>query len=272
MLNDDGSVAWYIGVTNTGWDQTIVPAFNPGDFVFAPLPTAGTPGQIALASATQVYGNLQVFGEYLDGGGNPVSGGGFNGSGSGSFNWQLDDSEFGAFAINGTDPKTNGVSINNADVNIFGGNLSMGTGSTLFANNIGFGINSGGAYYTNFTGSYTELRDKPTIPEVGAMPQVTLSSNVTLALTDAGKHFYKSDTSTPTVTIPANGDISFPTGTVVTIVCRGAGNVTVARGSSVDLYLAGNVTSANRTVTVGGIATLLKVEGNTWMINGAGVV
>jgi len=39
----------------------------------------------------------------------------------------------------------------------------------------------------------------------------------------------------------------------------------------VSLYLAGNSTPANRTVTTYGMATLLNVAANVWMINGTGV-
>jgi hypothetical protein len=60
-------------------------------------------------------------------------------------------------------------------------------------------------------------------------------------------------------------------GTAITIVNRGSGNITVAQGSGVSLYLAGNSTAANRTISTYGMATLLNVAANVWMINGTGV-
>jgi hypothetical protein len=39
----------------------------------------------------------------------------------------------------------------------------------------------------------------------------------------------------------------------------------------VNLYLAANSTSSNRNVAAYGMATLIKVEANTWFINGTGV-
>jgi hypothetical protein len=38
------------------------------------------------------------------------------------------------------------------------------------------------------------------------------------------------------------------------------------------MYLAGNTTSASRNLTTYGMATLIQVAANTWMINGTGVV
>jgi hypothetical protein len=58
---------------------------------------------------------------------------------------------------------------------------------------------------------------------------------------------------------------------VITVVNQGTGNITVAKGSTT-MYLAGNATSADRTITSYGVGTLLKVATDTWFINGNGVV
>jgi hypothetical protein len=39
----------------------------------------------------------------------------------------------------------------------------------------------------------------------------------------------------------------------------------------VSLYLAGNSTAGNRTISTYGMASLLNVAANVWMINGTGV-
>ena len=103
------------------------------------------------------------------------------------------------------------------------------------------------------------------------IPQVSFNANATLALTDAGKHYYSTSASTLTLTIPNNTSISFAVGTAVNLVNFGTGNVSVLQGSGVTLYLAGNSTSGNRTVTSYGAATMLKVATDTWMINGVNV-
>lgn len=103
------------------------------------------------------------------------------------------------------------------------------------------------------------------------MPQVA-GGNVTLALTDAGKHFYNSTATPTTITIPTFANVAFGNGTVVSVVNQTTSNIAVALQSGVSLYLGGNATSAARTITSHGVATLLKVNTNTWFINGTGVV
>ena len=102
------------------------------------------------------------------------------------------------------------------------------------------------------------------------MPQVA-SGNVTLALTDSGKHFYNTTASPQTITIPSFANVAFGNGTVISIANQSTSNISVALQSTVILYLAGNTTSAARTITSYGVATLLKVNTNTWFINGSGV-
>jgi hypothetical protein len=102
------------------------------------------------------------------------------------------------------------------------------------------------------------------------MPQVA-SGNVTLALSDSGKHFYNTTASPQTITIPTFANVAFGNGTVVSIANQSTSNISVALQSGVILYLAGNATSAARTITSYGVATLLKVNTNTWFINGSGV-
>jgi hypothetical protein len=102
------------------------------------------------------------------------------------------------------------------------------------------------------------------------IPQVT-ASNVTLALTDAGKHYYSTTAGSLTLTIPTNANVAFETGTAISIVVQAAGNVLVNAAGGVTLYMAGNSTAANRVVSTYGMATLMKVATDTWFINGTGV-
>jgi hypothetical protein len=103
------------------------------------------------------------------------------------------------------------------------------------------------------------------------IPQVSFTGNATLAATDAGRHYYSTLATANTLTIANNTSVSWTVGTAITVVNRGSGNITIAQGSGVNLYLAGNSTAANRTVTTYGMATLLNVAANVWMINGTGV-
>jgi hypothetical protein len=102
------------------------------------------------------------------------------------------------------------------------------------------------------------------------IPQVA-AGNVTLAATDAGKHYYSTTAGNLTLTIPLNSSVPFTTGTAISIVVQAAGNILVNAASGVTLYMAGNSTAANRVVGGYGMATLMKVASDTWFINGAGV-
>lgn len=97
--------------------------------------------------------------------------------------------------------------------------------------------------------------------------QVTMAGDKTLALTDAGKHIYRSS---GTLTIPPNASVAFPTGSVITLVNNGT-SMSIARGASVILYRAANTSDANATLAAKGICTLLKVDTNTWYASGAGL-
>ena len=103
------------------------------------------------------------------------------------------------------------------------------------------------------------------------VPQITVA-NLTLIASDAGKHYYGANTNPTTITIPTNANVAFGNGTAISIVNQGTGNITVANDAGVALYLAGNSTAGSRTLTSYGMATLIKVQVNTWFINGSGVV
>jgi hypothetical protein len=103
------------------------------------------------------------------------------------------------------------------------------------------------------------------------VPQVSFTGNVTMATTDAGKHFYSTQSTSYILTIANNASQAFQTGSAVTIINQGTGNITVAQGSGVTLYLAGNATAGNRTISTFGMATCIKVATDTWFINGTGV-
>ena len=102
------------------------------------------------------------------------------------------------------------------------------------------------------------------------IPQVS-AGNVTLALSDSGKHYFSNTAGNLTLTIPNNSAVTFNTGTAIAIVVQAAGNVLVNASAGVTLYMAGNSTAGNRVVGSYGMATLLKTETNTWFINGTGV-
>ena len=180
----------------------------------------------------------------------------FNGSSTLSLN--------GGFYVN-----TVGTNNGNANmVNYVGGAFVYGPALTDYAGNISANTISatGNITANNFVGNTAGYaigyRD---------IPQLSLSANTTIATTDAGKHYYSTQSTDYILTIANNASQGFQIGAAISVVNQGTGNITVAQGSGVTLYLAGNGTSGNRTVSTFGMATLIKVDTDTWFINGTGV-
>jgi len=104
------------------------------------------------------------------------------------------------------------------------------------------------------------------------IPQNAQASNYVLANTDAGKHLYYTNGSPVNLYIPWTSNTTYAIGTSITIISHTSSNVTVTPNVGVNMYLAGNTTSASRNVTTYGMATLIMTAANTWYINGSGVV
>jgi hypothetical protein len=193
-------------------------------------------------------------------------------------------------AIAGTAPTYNGT-IGGATItatgNITGGNILGGanvnatthTGTTVSvsANITGGNVLTGGLISATGNisgGNLTIAGNTATITtanySVGYLniPQISFAANATAALVDSGKHYYTTSASNLALTLADNSAVSWPVGTALSIVNRGTANVTVAPAAGVSLYLAGNATSGNRTVTTYGMATAMNVAANVWMISG----
>jgi hypothetical protein len=162
--------------------------------------------------------------------------------------------------------------------NITGGNVLFGSGVVSGTGNItGGNVLTGGLISAtgNITGGNLAIvGNTATITsanyQIGYLeiPQISLSANVTANLTVSGKHYYSTSASNLALTLADNSAVSWPVGTAISVINRGAANITVAPAAGVSLYLAGNSTSANRTVTTYGMATVMNVAANIWMING----
>ncbi len=113
---------------------------------------------------------------------------------------------------------------------------------------------------------------RPTIAgDLAAVERViinTQNGNYTLVLTDARKFIYKaSGGSGETYTIPANASVAFPIGTIIPLVNRGGGTLSVAITSDT-LVLEADGTTGTRTLADDGIASIFKVESTVWFISG----
>lgn len=95
------------------------------------------------------------------------------------------------------------------------------------------------------------------------------SGNVTMALTDVGKHFYHTDANARDLTIPANSSVAFPVGSVMAGVNEnGAGVVTMK--ITTDTLRWGSSTG-QRTIAANASWSLLKVASALWRLTGDGI-
>jgi len=224
----------------------------------------GTLGNLTVTNDVRIGGNTVT----ANGGYKTLTLGGSSGNGWLQF---LTNGSVGPYIYNTnqnlvlwTDGGTPKITLNNAadkSIEILSANVDIVSGNARVSGNLSIT----GNLSANVSGFSIGYRD---------LPQIT-ASNVTLALSDASKHFYANTSSPTTITVPSNANVAFPIGTTIVIVNRGAGNITIqnqAAGAPF-LYLAGNATTTtSRTLTQYGMATLLKTETNLWFVNGTGVV
>jgi hypothetical protein len=105
------------------------------------------------------------------------------------------------------------------------------------------------------------------------LPDVGVGADKTFALTDSGTMNRHNSGVAHAWTIPPNSSVNFPIGTAITLVVPQAqGVITVTRGSGVALYLGGAAnTNANRTLSPVGLATIVQVITDVWVISGVGL-
>lgn len=100
-------------------------------------------------------------------------------------------------------------------------------------------------------------------------PQNAQPNDYTFVMSDAGKHIYHSNATPHTYTIPANGSVAYPIGTIIAIVnANGSGALTLA--ITTDTLRWGSSTGS-RTIAADGTASLLKVTSTVWRLTGDGI-
>jgi len=120
-------------------------------------------------------------------------------------------------------------------------------------------------------GSTVTQSGTPSSTSVGFLgsPQIADQDTYTLALTDAGGHYYHISGSAHTLTIPANSSVAFPIGTVIVIVNEdAAGLLTLAITTDT---LRWGASTGSRTIAANGTASLLKVTSTVWRLTGDGI-
>ena len=114
--------------------------------------------------------------------------------------------------------------------------------------------------------------------EIGykTVPQIVMpaTSAQTIDTVDSsGHHLYKTLTGAVALTVPNNTTDPCPIGTAITIINdSSSGNITLTQAAGVTIQLGGTLTTGNRTIGPGGVATVLKVSTNKWIASGVGVL
>jgi hypothetical protein len=133
-------------------------------------------------------------------------------------------------------------------------NLALTTANSAFAN-------SSGTFSGNLTTTGTLSDSKGNVRDI---PVFTQASAYGLTINDTGRTL----STTSTVFVPS---AVFSAGQAITIYNNSASSITVTQNSSVTMYLSGTATTGNRTLAQRGVATLLCVAANTFVISGAGL-
>ena len=127
------------------------------------------------------------------------------------------------------------------------------TGTTLFSKQL------------NVSGVSTASTVNDSSGNVRAVPQNSQTSAYILALSDVGKHV-----AITTGGVTVNSGI-FSAGDTISVYNNSASNQTITQGSSVTMYLVGTATTGNRTLAQRGVATILCVSSNNFVIMGGGL-
>lgn len=174
-----------------------------------------------------------------------------------------------AFDNNGTTKAYVGISLGASQ--IIAGDAANDLVIRNEGGNILFSANSGTSAHLKLSSSGLVTTPNGSAQEVGykGAPPTTLDVDYTLALTDAG-FSYIFHTSGKTLTIPANGSVALPIGTIVVVVNRTAGNISIAITTDT-LLLSGSGTTGTRTLASNSMATLMKTDSTVWMVSGAGL-
>jgi hypothetical protein len=139
-------------------------------------------------------------------------------------------------------------------------------------NSLATGANANTAAYLatatiNTTGNITAGNISDSVGLLRSIPQNSKNTGYTLQSTDNGQMI---NITTGNVTIPA-GVFNSPFGQTVSIFNNQTTSNAVVQGSGVTLRLAGTTATGNRTLARYGVATLICVAANTFVISGAGL-
>lgn len=115
----------------------------------------------------------------------------------------------------------------------------------------------------NMIDSKGDVRDIPATDRSSSMPY-------TITIADTGKMVLANGNTSSSANVFVPNSV-FSTGNTVMITNISTNTVTITQNSGVTMFLAGSTTSGNRTLAGKGIATIVCVGANNFIISGAGV-
>lgn len=106
-----------------------------------------------------------------------------------------------------------------------------------------------------------------------SVPQNAKTTAYTLTATDKGKHISitTGGVTVPPSTLTGGVYVPFAVGDVVSIYNNSGSNQTITAGAGVTLRLVGTATAGNRTLAQRGLATILCVAPNEFVVTGGGI-
>lgn len=102
------------------------------------------------------------------------------------------------------------------------------------------------------------------------LPQVAKSGAFSFDATMDGGHVRYTGAAAA-ATIDPNATTNLPVGCIITIINDGTGAMTLTRGVGVALIWASTAADANRTLAIGGWASIIQVAVDRWYVNGTGL-
>jgi hypothetical protein len=177
-------------------------------------------------------------------------------NGSGNLSWS------NLASVTGNIGTTANISANVVTANLFTGTLSTAAQPNITSVGNLTNLTVGGNIIGNVAGYSIGYK---------TVPQVTMSGNVTLALTDSGKHYYNTASAATQITVPNSSSVGFDVGTAITIINKSASNLTIAPAAGVSIFMAGNSTSNSRVMATYSTATLIKTNSEEWFLTGTGL-
>ena len=145
----------------------------------------------------------------------------------------------------------NSVLINTSSIAV-GSNLVINSSSITVGSNISLSTATGLVVNSGLSDSIGNVRE---------LPPVTKTSAYVLVASDSGKMIK----TTANVTIPSG---TFSSGQNITVYNNSSANITIIPVVGTTMYLVGTSSTGNRTLTQRGLATIVCIENNEFVISG----